>query len=69
MPSKTVKAFILQQHKQPTTKRTKIWDSILHHKATNPSSNSHIKDPNTADEIFEEVVKSAQDAAVLVLVY
>jgi hypothetical protein len=25
--------------------------------------------PNTKDELFEEVVKSAQDAAVLVLVY
>jgi hypothetical protein len=28
-----------------------------------------LKSPNTADEKFEEVVKSAQDAAVLVLVY
>jgi hypothetical protein len=28
-----------------------------------------LKAPNTADEKFEEVVKAAQDAAVLVLVY
>jgi hypothetical protein len=28
-----------------------------------------LKAPNTADEKFEDVVKSAQDAAVLVLVY
>jgi len=28
-----------------------------------------LKSPNTADEKFEDVVKSAQDAAVLVLVY
>jgi len=28
-----------------------------------------LKEPNTADEKFEDVVKSAQDAAVLVLVY
>jgi hypothetical protein len=28
-----------------------------------------LKAPNTADEKFSEVVKSAQDAAVLVLVY
>ena len=28
-----------------------------------------LKEPNTVDEKFEEVVKSAQDAAVLVLVY
>jgi hypothetical protein len=28
-----------------------------------------LKEPNTKDEKFEEVVKSAQDAAVLVLVY
>jgi hypothetical protein len=28
-----------------------------------------LKDPNTKDESFEDVVKSAQDAAVLVLVY
>ena len=28
-----------------------------------------LKAPNTKDEKFEEVVKSAQDAAVLVLVY
>jgi len=34
-----------------------------------PDVDAKIKDPNTADEAFEEVVKSAQDAAVLVLVY
>jgi hypothetical protein len=28
-----------------------------------------LKAPNTADEKFQDVVKSAQDAAVLVLVY
>ena len=28
-----------------------------------------LKAPNTKDEKFEDVVKSAQDAAVLVLVY
>jgi hypothetical protein len=28
-----------------------------------------LKEPNAKDEAFEEVVKSAQDAAVLVLVY
>jgi hypothetical protein len=28
-----------------------------------------LKEPNAKDEKFEEVVKSAQDAAVLVLVY
>jgi hypothetical protein len=28
-----------------------------------------LKAPNTSDEKFEDVVKSAQDAAVLVLVY
>ena len=28
-----------------------------------------LKTPNTADENFEDAVKSAQDAAVLVLVY
>ena len=30
---------------------------------------SKLKEPNTKDEPFEDVVKSAQDAAVLVLVY
>ena len=30
---------------------------------------SKLKDPNTKDEAFEDVVKSAQEAAVLVLVY
>ena len=34
-----------------------------------PEVDAKIKDPNTKDESFEEVVKSAQDAAVLVLVY
>ena len=34
-----------------------------------PEVASKIKEPNTKDESFEEVVKSAQDAAVLVLVY
>jgi len=34
-----------------------------------PSVSAKLKAPNTADEKFEEVVKSAQDAAVLVLVY
>jgi len=29
---------------------------------------SKLKEPNTEDEVFEDVVKSAQDAAVLVLV-
>ena len=34
-----------------------------------PDVEVKLKKPNTADEKFEEVVKSAQDAAVLVLVY
>jgi hypothetical protein len=34
-----------------------------------PAVSAKLKAPNTADEEFEEVVKSAQDAAVLVLVY
>ena len=34
-----------------------------------PEVSAKLKTPNTADEKFEEVVKSAQDAAVLVLVY
>jgi hypothetical protein len=34
-----------------------------------PEVDAKLKDPNTKDEPFEDVVKSAQDAAVLVLVY
>src|SRR6202050_4021921 len=34
-----------------------------------PDVDAKLKAPNTAGEKFEEVVKSAQDAAVLVLVY
>ena len=34
-----------------------------------PEVDAKLKPANTADEKFEEVVKSAQDAAVLVLVY
>ncbi|HLX96573.1 MAG TPA: hypothetical protein VKU37_12585 [Verrucomicrobiae bacterium] len=34
-----------------------------------PDVDDKPKTPNTADEKFEDVVKSAQDAAVLVLVY
>ncbi|MEI7534377.1 MAG: tetratricopeptide repeat-containing serine protease family protein [Verrucomicrobiae bacterium] len=34
-----------------------------------PDVASKLKEPNTKDEKFEDVVKSAQDAAVLVLVY
>jgi hypothetical protein len=34
-----------------------------------PDVDAKLKEPNTKDEAFEEVVKSAQDAAVLVLVY
>ena len=34
-----------------------------------PDMASKLKEPNTEDEVFEDVVKSAQDAAVLVLVY
>ena len=34
-----------------------------------PEVSAKLKVPNTADEKFEDVVKSAQDAAVLVLVY
>jgi len=34
-----------------------------------PDVSAKLKEPNTADEKFEEVVKSAQAAAVLVLVY
>ena len=34
-----------------------------------PEVSDKLKAPNTADEKFEDVVKSAQDAAVLVLVY
>ena len=34
-----------------------------------PDVSAKLKEPNAKDEAFEEVVKSAQDAAVLVLVY
>jgi len=34
-----------------------------------PEVDTKLNDPNTKDEAFEEVVKSAQAAAVLVLVY
>ena len=34
-----------------------------------PEVSAKLKDPNAKDEAFEDVVKSAQDAAVLVLVY
>lgn len=34
-----------------------------------PAVSAKLKDPQTADRKFEDVVKSAQDAAVLVLVY
>jgi S1-C subfamily serine protease len=34
-----------------------------------PDVDAKLKEPNTKDEAFEDVVKSAQDAAVLVLVY
>ena len=34
-----------------------------------PDVSAKLKDPNSKDEPFEDVVKSAQDAAVLVLVY
>jgi hypothetical protein len=34
-----------------------------------PDLAKKLKEPNTKEEKFEEVVKSAQDAAVLVLVY
>ena len=34
-----------------------------------PEVAKKLKEPNTKDEKFEEVVKSAEDAAVLVLVY
>ena len=34
-----------------------------------PDVDAKLKAPNTADEKFEDVVKSAQEAAVLVLVY
>ena len=34
-----------------------------------PEVDAKLKDPNTKEESFEDVVKSAQGAAVLVLVY
>ena len=34
-----------------------------------PDVDAKLKDANTKDESFDEVVKSAQEAAVLVLVY
>jgi hypothetical protein len=34
-----------------------------------PEMDTKLKEPNAKDEAFEEVVKSAQAAAVLVLVY
>jgi hypothetical protein len=34
-----------------------------------PEVDAKLKEPNTKDESFEDVVKSAQAAAVLVLVY
>jgi hypothetical protein len=34
-----------------------------------PEVSARLKEPNSKDEPFEDLVKSAQDAAVLVLVY
>jgi hypothetical protein len=34
-----------------------------------PDVDAKLKKPNVVDEKFEEVVKSAQDAAILVLIY
>jgi hypothetical protein len=34
-----------------------------------PAVDAKLKTPNTADEKFEDVVKSEENAAVLVLVY
>jgi hypothetical protein len=34
-----------------------------------PEVDAKLKKPNAKDEVFEDVVKSAQAAAVLVLVY
>ena len=34
-----------------------------------PTGSAKLKDPNTKDRKFEDVVKSAEQAAVLVLVY
>ncbi len=34
-----------------------------------PEVDAKLKEPNTKDEAFEEAVKSAQEAAVPVLVY
>ena len=35
----------------------------------NPCRNAKLKEPNTKERKFEDVVKSAEQAAVLVLVY
>jgi hypothetical protein len=37
--------------------------------ASVPDVSAKLKAPNMTDEKFEDVVKSAQDAAVMVLVY
>jgi len=34
-----------------------------------PDVSAKLKEPNTKDELFEDVVESAEQAAVLVLVY
>jgi hypothetical protein len=49
----------------------KPWRGALFHRARRKmlGDDGKLKVPNTADRKFEEVVQSAQDAAVLVLVY
>ena len=50
-------------------RRTRSTASLPFFLESVPAVSAKLKEPNTKDEKFEDVVKSAQDAAVLVLVY
>ncbi len=46
-----------------------LWKASLPSLESVPEVSAKLKDPNTKDRKFEEVVKDAEQAAVLVLVY
>jgi hypothetical protein len=56
-------------HRVPFLRLGTTWKSSLPFLESVPDVANILKEPVTVDRKFEDVVKSAQDAAVLVLVY
>ena len=68
-PGKSQRDFVLQPSVAPTKEGLRWVINLLSFLESVPEVAAKLKEPETREMKFEDVVKSAEQAAVLVLVY